>query len=677
MQNPADPGAGMAQTYRADIDGLRALAVVPVVLFHAGVPGFPGGFVGVDVFFVISGYLIATILAADLEAGRFSILRFYQRRARRILPALLAVSAVTALAATVLLMPPDLVEFGLSLAGTVAFFSNFVFAAGAGYFDAPALTKPLLHTWSLAIEEQFYILFPWLLALLWRIGRGTWRRARAAILVLAALSLAGGAWGVATAPENAFFMPHWRFWELMGGALLALGLLPPWRHAGLRELAAALGLAGILVPVALWSEATPFPGPAALPPVIGTMLVIHAGFGAGFGEGRTRVAALLSLPPVRGLGLVSYSLYLVHWPLIVFATYVLMRPLAGAEIAALLAVALLLAILSWRYVELPFRRPGGVALRPFAWGAAGVAAALLLAAGAMDLFRGFPTRFAPEVAEIVAAKERFRAANDACHRKGRQAMQEEGGPETLACPIGTEGVAPSFVLWGDSHAMALRHGIDLAAKRAGRGGMMVVHGGCPPLLGVVLVGRQSSHRCDLFNARVIAWLAELRVPLVIVAARWALPATGERYTGEDGEPMRLALGALTDNGAIFAAALPASVAAARATGAEVVLVGPVPELGFNAAVVYARALAYGRTLPEGPARTDFLARQALPLATLARLAGGAGVRLLRLDGALCPGERCRIAEGGRILYFDDDHLSLDGAEFLSPLFDPVLAAPGG
>ncbi|RMH46375.1 MAG: acyltransferase [Alphaproteobacteria bacterium] len=256
----------MATTYRADIDGLRALAVLPVVLFHAGVPGFSGGYVGVDVFFVISGYLITGILAAETSAGRLSILGFYERRVRRILPALIAVCAVTAAAALAVMMPQDLREFGRSLAGAMLFFSNFVFAAGAGYFDAPAETKPLLHTWSLSIEEQFYLIFPWVM--LWL--RGRWRRP--VLLALLGASLAASIAGVRFDPENAFFMPHLRAWELLLGGLIALG----WPPAAPR-LAPALGLAGlalVLGPVFLYDRATPFPGLAALAPCIGAGLVI-------------------------------------------------------------------------------------------------------------------------------------------------------------------------------------------------------------------------------------------------------------------------------------------------------------------------------------------------------------------------------------------------------------------
>ena len=214
--------------YRAEIDGLRGLAVLGVVLFHTGVPELSGGFVGVDIFFVISGYLITKILAAEMDAGTFSVRRFYERRIRRIFPALFCVSMVSAIAAALLLLPADLINFGKSLASAALFVSNVFFWRQAGYFDEPSALKPLLHTWSLSVEEQFYIFFPLALALLSRFGQ---RATRVWLGLFCAISLALSVWAVRNAPSAAFYLGPMRAWELLLGAIVASGAFPALKTA--------------------------------------------------------------------------------------------------------------------------------------------------------------------------------------------------------------------------------------------------------------------------------------------------------------------------------------------------------------------------------------------------------------------------------------------------------------
>ena len=295
--------------YRADLDGLRAVAVIPVVLFHLGVTALPGGFVGVDVFFVLSGFLITSLLATDLERGAFSLSAFYDRRIRRIVPALVLVLAFCAVVAPLILFPTDLIEFGGSLEAAALSASNFQFARDNGYFAPDADLAPLLHTWSLAVEEQFYILFPVLLWAAWRWAR-KWL---ASILWLTlALSFALSVWGVEVKPTPTFYLLPTRAWELLLGAVLALELVRKPNASWQRELAAAAGVLAILAAMTLYTRDTKFPGVAALMPSVGAALVIWAGVGSTTWTGR----ALANPIPVL-FGLVSYSLYLWHWPLIV------------------------------------------------------------------------------------------------------------------------------------------------------------------------------------------------------------------------------------------------------------------------------------------------------------------------------------------------------------------------
>src|SRR5436309_10032587 len=260
--------------YRSDIDGLRAIAVVPVVLYHAGVQSFAGGFVGVDVFFVISGYLITALVASEVRGGHFSLVRFYERRIRRIFPALFTVVAFSCVTASFFFMPMDFKRFGASVAAMTLFASNFLFWRQSGYFDAAADLKPLLHTWSLAVEEQFYFVFPIVLVWILRLRRNRWQ---AVIIVSATVSFAWSVWQVAEDPTAAFYLPLARAWELLVGSLLALSIVPAIGRRFWNEAAGIMGIGLIAWSVLRFSAETPFPGINALLPCAGAALIIHSG----------------------------------------------------------------------------------------------------------------------------------------------------------------------------------------------------------------------------------------------------------------------------------------------------------------------------------------------------------------------------------------------------------------
>ena len=374
-------------TYRPEIDGLRAVAILPVVLYHAGLSWVSGGFVGVDVFFVISGYLITSIILAERLAGRFSLADFYARRIRRIFPALFVVMAACYPVAFAVLGPVGMAEFAGSVTAATVFLANLYFYDISGYFATAAEVKPLLHTWSLAVEEQFYVIFPALVLLTWRMGA---RRQVMLFAALAALSLALAQWDIAQGKaDRAFFMLQTRLWELMAGALCAFWLASPrgqaLRAGGRTRHGALIGLALILFAVIAYDGDTRFPGFAALPPVLGAALVILCATPHGL-AGR-----LLSLRPIVFIGLVSYSLYLWHVPLLVFT-----RIGTGRDDLALMlgacALAFVLACLSWRYVERPFRRMHALPHRRL-FGTAALAMAVLgglgLAGKQTDGFRDF------------------------------------------------------------------------------------------------------------------------------------------------------------------------------------------------------------------------------------------------------------------------------------------------
>ena len=376
--------------YRPEIDGLRALAVIPVILFHAGFPYFTGGYVGVDVFFVISGYLITTILVGDLEQDRFSILRFYERRIRRIIPALFCVVVVSFLAGWFILLPADFKSFSLSVVAVTTFWSNFFFWMESGYFDTATELKPLLHTWSLAVEEQFYIFFPFVLALLWRFGL------KIVFIVLGlifAVSLSFVTWdfGALSQPEAAFYLLPTRAWELMAGALAALYLrrANTWKPgAVLSGALSVLGIALILYAILAYDKYTPFPSLYALAPLLGTVLIIL------FERRGTWSFRILANPVCIGIGLISYSAYLWHQPVLAYARYLSWHEPPLWIMAVLCGLTLLLAFLSYKFVETPFRKgplfPGRTIMMP-----AGATGALLIAAGlTITWTQGAPGRYA-------------------------------------------------------------------------------------------------------------------------------------------------------------------------------------------------------------------------------------------------------------------------------------------
>ena len=337
-----------AVNYRAEIDGLRALAVLPVILFHAGFSWFSGGYVGVDVFFVISGYLITTIIIAELAEGRFSLTVFYERRARRILPALFFVMLFSTLFALLWLAPSELKDFGQGLIAVSTFWSNVLFWQQSGYFETAAELNPLLHTWSLAVEEQFYIFFPLLLLLAWRISL---KFVCLMLVVIFVLSISAAQWGVYQSPSAAFYLLPMRAWELLIGSAIALYLRfnRPLDSRLANEAISLLGLAMVVFAIVAFDQTTPFPGVYAVLPTLGTALLILCATPS------TTVCKVLSLKPLVALGLISYSAYLWHQPVLAFARYRLSADLPDFLLLALCLLAVAMAWLSWRYVEQPFR----------------------------------------------------------------------------------------------------------------------------------------------------------------------------------------------------------------------------------------------------------------------------------------------------------------------------------
>jgi peptidoglycan/LPS O-acetylase OafA/YrhL len=638
--------------YRAEIDGLRALAVIPVILFHAGFALFGGGYVGVDVFFVISGYLITTLVLGETRAGAFRLVRFYERRARRILPALFLTMAACVPFAWLWLLPGDFDDFAKSLAGVALFASNVLFWRQSGYFDTAAELKPLLHTWSLAVEEQFYVVFPLLLLVLSRLGK---RRLAAGLAAVALGSLALAQAGAVSQPAAAFFLLPARAWELALGALVAVwldgrpGLQAPRAAA---ELAGVAGLLLILYGVFAYGKSTPFPGVYALAPTLGAALVIL------FARPHTLAGRLLASKPFVGVGLISYSAYLWHQPLFAFARHRSLGAPGAGVYAALIAAAFLLALASWRFVERPFRQPGRVSRRGvFAFAALGTAAFLALGLAGHFGRSSLARPLLP--AAITQTFERpSRAA--ACFDKEFAHTR----PDWL-CRLGDGAARPSFVLVGDSHALSLLDLFDGAAKSIGAAGVFAGASGCPPLLGIyALRGDQGAHNCHALNARVAAYVKAAGIKRVVLVGRWSYYTDGG-YDGRDYSYLGRAPGDARAGGvsrAAFAYGVGATAQYYRTLGVEVDFVEQVPQQEYEPQRIFVRAYRGGRVNPE------LLARYSVPLAKVRSLAAyvtavvgrESGLRPVSFADLFCAAT-CLVGDAGGSYYFDADHLSAYGA----------------
>jgi len=639
---------------RRDIDGLRALAVIPVVLFHFGFSAFSGGFVGVDVFFVISGFLITSILFREIGAQRFSFIDFWARRARRIIPALSVMMLATLVLGWLLLTAKDFSELGRTVRYQSLFISNILFMREDGYFEPASDLKPLLHTWSLAVEEQYYIFFPLLMALLMRHLRH-WRWMLLAVLLVSfGLNIAF----IESKPDFTFFSLPTRAWELLCGAMLAV--LPAPRHAVKPWLSQSVGLAGlaaVLIAIFSFNETTTFPGWAALLPVLGTTALIWSG-----AQGPTWVAQALSGRAMVWVGLLSYSLYLWHWPVFVYANAISIDGIQHAEAAGWILLALGLAWLSWRFVELPFRDKRLLAGRkPVLVGGLLAMAVLVVIGAVVRSSDGFPQRLSGKALEYAQARD-WRAGQMKC-----MLVTSDKVPDK-ACLLGANKDVPATQLfWGDSHAAALLPAIEDNATREGRPVWLYSMSACPPIL-----SDDPRQRCRDFNEHTMEQVRRLQPKDVVLASNWSLYVYGR----EDGDRKVLlnSRDSTAEAEARMAAALQARVKAIRETGAQVWLFKEVP-LQRKGAISRLTSLARVGRSAEGLGRPlqEHLARQRF-LSSLfdSMSAADPGVHVIDPTPLMCAGGVCSVELNGHTQYKDEDHLSDAGSARLSPLFAPVL-----
>ncbi|HWZ91544.1 MAG TPA: acyltransferase family protein [Polyangiaceae bacterium] len=614
--------------HRNDIDGLRAIAVLSVVLYHLGFSErIAGGFVGVDIFFVISGYLITGILQAEVDAGRLSLVEFYNRRVRRIFPALFLVHVFCLVASAILLFPIETKQIGQDVLWSLAFLSNVVFARAAGYFDQASKVDPLLHTWSLSVEEQFYIALP---VLLWILSRVRPRVRIAILAAIAIVSFAASERMVRVDARHAFYWVQYRAWELLAGSLLALGAVPPVRGRIAAEALGALGLGLIFFAIFAIRSSTPFPGYWAVPPCVGALAILHSGT-----EVRTLSARLLGSPPLRWVGLVSYSFYLWHWPVIALYNARHDGMTTGVRFA-ILGLTLAAAVLSYRYVERPFRR------KPYRRSAR--ATLLIAACGAASiavLALGVPlaaARLRPR-SELADAALKY-LTYEADLRAGTCFLHSGFDDAALFRKDLCLNVRPgrrSFLVMGDSHAA---HFVPaLAALRPELDILQATASGCEAVR-----GGEGAKRCtDLFAYVFDEFLPSHHVDTLVLAGRWprgTLPA------------------------------LLKTIHYVRPFVGRVVVLGPVVE--YNRPFPQLLASSITENDPGLPARHLVATQRSNDRFFAARLASS-GAEYYSVYQATCPGGECTLwALPGVPMQYDEHHLTLRGAELVLQRLGPGL-----
>lgn len=617
--------------YRAEIDGLRALAVVPVILFHAGFELFSGGFVGVDVFFVISGYLITSILIEDIENQRFSLVNFYERRARRILPALFFVMLVCIPFAWMWMLPSQMKDFSQSLVAVSLFASNIFFWRESGYFDAVAEEKPLLHTWSLAVEEQYYVLFPIFLILAWRFGKN---RVFWMIVVMATISLLLSEWGWRNQATANFYLAPTRAWEIFAGSIAAF--IVQKNGVQKNNFLALLGLAAIIFSIFAYDESTPFPSVYALVPVLGVVLLVL------YADKETIAAKLLSTKAFVGMGLVSYSAYLWHQPLFSFARIRSQEHPSLLLMLALSFLSILLAYLSWRYVEKPFRN--SKKSRKIIFVASFIALAVPIIVGLSVLYK--LEKEVPSSNQLTGIKcDSFKSIGEAD-----------------CIDYGNKNSNLTVVIWGDSHSLALRKDVYVPEDI---NVISIAHPGCAPVIGLYRFdGMGNSTNCN--NEDVILshanYINQLEPDIVVLTARWPLYLNGWQLKGtpqamhhmltDSDENISLVLNSASFREDLVLKKIKETVNYLSSEKVYVLISPPdLADIGLTKKILTSGVLDYSKIKPYNSIVKGMIDEKSV-------------LDVIDTREYFCTAEVCRVAMNGYPLYDDDNHTSYLGSRII-------------
>ncbi|THB68866.1 MAG: acyltransferase [Gammaproteobacteria bacterium] len=618
--------------YRREVDGLRAVAIVPVILFHAGAIGFGGGYIGVDIFFVISGYLITSIIIEELKNNDFSIVRFYERRARRILPALSVVLAATTLTSLTLVPPNLFKDYSQSLISVATFSSNIFFYMKSGYFDTATDEKPLLHTWSLAVEEQYYIFFPVMLAVLWFIGRRS-LTTLIGLLLIASLILAHYL-SVNEHTNANFYLIFSRAWELFCGSLIAfINREKLQRSAIAKEAASIIGISMIIAAIVFYNKETPFPGIFAIPPVLGSALIIT------FCDGNCSIGRILSNRIFVFIGLISYSLYLWHQPLFALLRLKTIGEPSQILFATAIAITGILAYLNYKFIETPFRDRDAIpAKKIFIYSAISLAAILTTGVSG-HLFNGFPNRFpkSPITANIQHSPKR-----ETCHTKGKKYLKPDA-----ACRYFGNNI--SWAGFGDSHIIEPTFALAKKLRKDNKGVIHLTFSGCSPEL---FLNKDNSGCSAWLNESVQFLEKNKEIQNILLGFRHTFYL--EHITADKRENYWSSFYSIIER--------------LQKSGKTIYLLYPIPELPIDIYKATAPFSIFSSKttidLKKSISIDDYLKRNRFILNKMDSLKPSNNLHKIQPLKIFCNESFCPAAINNKALYFDDNHLSIIGAEIL-------------
>ncbi len=646
--------------YRKEIDGLRAIAILPVVFFHAGFSYASGGYVGVDIFLVISGYLITSLILSDRLNNKFSLTNFYERRARRILPALFLIILLSIPFAFMLMIPSELTNFSWSVLATTFFSSNIFFWREAGYFASPSELKPLLHTWSLAVEEQFYVLFPLFLLLILRFKL---KISVLAILLLLFLSLGLAQIASSKFPTANFYLLPTRGWELLCGSILAFYFFSnPNRKIFASNLFndffSFLGFMLITYSIIFFDDKTPFPSFWTLYPVIGTsLLIVFANKESFFGR-------LLSLKPLVFFGLISYSLYLFHQPIFAYARIYTFDSLNENYYYLLIALAIVIAYFSWRFFENPFRNKDKISIKFLTFSILGMACFFVLSSSLVIKNNGFYERYDLEenIIETLTIDH-----NEDCFAIEYAHLSSKWG-----CDLGkiNSNADYDFVLFGDSHANTYAKKINKFALKNNKNGFFTGINGCPPLLNINSFDPVGGpFNCEKLNERVLNFIKKNKIKNIILVARWSYYTHGD-YNQQDIRFLRtenFEKKELESTQKVFIQGLKKTIEAYEEIGVKVILIKQYPQQRINPKDLFYRKFN-GSKFPELIQKYSIEKEKNDELNSFANNAFSdisyEKFNTIDFSSSFCTSV-CLIGDQKGSYYFDDDHLSDYGMNLIS------------
>lgn len=632
-------------TYRNDIDGLRAIAVLLVILSHVHL--LPGGYIGVDIFFVISGFLIAPRVLSDIQAGTFSTKNFYTRRAKRLLPQVYLLILVCFALTYLLFLPSDFIAFSKSAIATVFYGSNFYFLSQAGYFAPDAITQPLLHTWSLAVEEQFYFVIPIVIYILSKLG--------VPILGLIVIGIASFTISAVTTPiwtDTNFYMLPFRVWEFIIGALIAYA---PYAPRKIRDVAALLGVAIIGWSVFSLNETSVFPGINALPVVIGTALIIWSG-------SATFLAKTLATYPMRITGRASYSLYIWHWPIIVFYAYYSFNDFSPIAQIIMIIATFIVGFLLWYVWEEPIRKSKALLPATF-MSTIAVSMTLTIASLVFIITNGMPSRLNEEariMAETTDEKSEF--LSNCIFPINPESISDDAHK---LCTLGVAHERPSFALWGDSFAAAMAYGLSLEAEKQGRSGVLLSVNSCPPLIGADSWWEGTKGACLRSNENAIKAFKELGIKTVYMHASWVAFNNAEyvksfpHSSGSGEDDTQAAINNMVKN----------TISELQQNGITPVFVEGIPTFGGNIVQQLTQKIQTGSSINLAkPMKIleEELTRYKIAVDSLS------DVQNLKPSQILCGTDSCPASYNGKGVTYDGGHLSMTGSKALGALFAESL-----